>query len=90
MLFRSIASTTAVQDKVYVFSLDKDNKAIQKPLTVTGKIGTNYVVTAGLLPGEKYIVSGFERLQPGMPVIPKGSAKPQAKQTTDKQASGKS
>lgn len=85
-----IASTTAVQDKVYVFSLDKDNKAIQKPLTVTGKIGTNYVVTAGLLPGEKYIVSGFERLQPGMPVIPKGSAKPQAKQTTDKQASGKS
>lgn len=85
-----IASTTAVQDKVYVFSLDKDNKAIQKPLTVTGKIGTNYVVTAGLLPGEKYIVSGFERLQPGMPVITKGSAKPQAKQTTDKQASGKS
>lgn len=90
-----IASTTTVQDKIYVFSLDKDNKAIQKSLTVSGKSGTNYVISDGIAPGEKFIVSGFERLQPGMPVVPKSAdkpqvQKPQAQKSTSKASSNKS
>ena len=72
-----IASTMNIQDKVYVFSLDKDNKAVQKPLEVAGKTGTNYMISQGIKPGETYIVSGFERLQQGMVVKPK-SDKPAA------------
>lgn len=68
-----IASTTNVQDKVYVFTLDKDNKAVQKSLEIAGKSGTDYMVTRGINPGEKYIVSGFERLQTGMSVVPKSA-----------------
>ncbi len=65
-----IASTMNIQEKVYVFSLDKYNKAIQKALEISGKTGTNYMVSEGINPGETYIVSGFERLQQGMPVKP--------------------
>lgn len=70
-----IASTVAVQDKMYVFSLDAQNKAVQKSIEVIGKSGLNYMVSNGIKAGETYIVSGFERLQPGMPVVPKGEGK---------------
>lgn len=68
-----IASTTTVQDKIYVFSLDKENKAVQKSIEIAGKSGTDYMVTDGIKSGDRYIISGFERLQPGMPVIPKSA-----------------
>ncbi|GAA4160840.1 efflux RND transporter periplasmic adaptor subunit [Chryseobacterium ginsenosidimutans] len=70
-----IASTTTIQDKVYVFTLDSQNKAVQKSIEVNGKTGLNYMVTNGIKPGETYVVSGFERLQPGMPVVPKVDGK---------------
>ncbi|CAM3422371.1 efflux RND transporter periplasmic adaptor subunit [Elizabethkingia occulta] len=65
-----VGSTMMIQDKVYVFSLDKQNKAIQIPVEVAGKAGTNYIVTGGLKAGDRYIVTGFERLQPGTTVVP--------------------
>ncbi|OCK51594.1 hypothetical protein BA768_15755 [Chryseobacterium sp. CBo1] len=83
-----IASTVNIQDKVYIFSVDKDNKAVQKAIEVSGKSGTNYMVTSGIKAGESYIVSGFERLQPGMPVVPK-KANQQANKTSPRSASGK-
>jgi len=82
-----IASTSNIQDKVYIFTLDKDNKAVQKAIEVSGKSGTNYMVTNGIKAGESYIVSGFERLQPGMPVVPK-SATQQANKTQTKAVAG--
>jgi len=69
-----IASTTTIQDKIYFFSLDKNNKAVQKSIEIAGKSGTDYMVTEGMKPGDRYIVSGFERLQLGMAVKPKSSA----------------
>lgn len=83
-----IASTVNIQDKVYIFSLDKDNKAVQKAIEVSGKSGTNYMVTNGIKAGETYIVSGFERLQPGMPVVPKPTDR-QASKTQTKAVAGK-
>lgn len=63
-----IASTFTVQDKVYLFSVDKSGKAVQLPVDVQGKSGTDYMITSGIKEDENYIISGFERLQPGMPV----------------------
>jgi len=76
-----IASTFNIQDKVYVFSLDKENKAVQMPIEILGKSGTNYMIKSGLSAGTSYITTGFERLQPGMPVIP---IKPDNSKTTQK------
>lgn len=64
-----IASTLSVQDKVFVFSIDKENKAVQLPLQISGKSGQNFIVTEGIEPGDKYIVSGFQRLKNGDSVI---------------------
>lgn len=64
-----IASTVVMQDKVFVFSVDNESNAIQIPVQVSGKAGSNYIVSGGLKPGDKYIVTGFERLQSGTPVV---------------------
>lgn len=65
-----IASTFNIQDKIYIYTLDKDNKTVQRILDVSGKSGDDYMVSSGIDAGDRYIVSGFERLQPGMPVTP--------------------
>lgn len=74
ILLLPVSSTMSIQDKVYVFTLDKDNKVVQKPLTIVGKSGSNYMVSDGLSAGDTYVVSGFERVQPGMSIVPQGEA----------------
>lgn len=68
-----IASTISVQNKIYAFVLDKDSKAIQTPVEVSGKSGANYMVTSGVKPGDKVVASGFDRLQSGTSVKPKAA-----------------
>ena len=64
-----IASSVVIQDKVFIYSLDKESKVVQIPVEVSGKSGNNFIVSGGLKAGDRYIVMGFERLQPGTPVI---------------------
>lgn len=66
-----IASTIAIQDKLFVFAVDKESKAVQVPIEISGKSEDNYIVSKGLKPGDKYIVTGFDRLQAGTPVVAK-------------------
>jgi len=63
-----IASTRTIQDKTFVFTI-KDGKAVQLPIEVSGKTGDNFIVSKGLKAGDQYIVTGFDRLQPGNPVV---------------------
>ncbi|MCD0457153.1 efflux RND transporter periplasmic adaptor subunit [Chryseobacterium sp. LC2016-27] len=63
-----IASTRAIQDKTFVFTI-KDGKAVMLPLEISGKAGDNFIVSKGLKAGDQYIVTGFDRLQPGTPVV---------------------
>ncbi|WP_380893431.1 efflux RND transporter periplasmic adaptor subunit [Sphingobacterium tabacisoli] len=70
VLLIPIASTMSIQDKIYVFGVEKDNKVVQKGISVLGKSGTNYMVSSGISAGDRYITAGFERLQPGMTVLP--------------------
>lgn len=63
-----IASTVNFQDKIFVFTVDKESRVVQKPVVVSGKTGDQYIVVDGITVGEKYIAQGFERLQAGMPV----------------------
>jgi membrane fusion protein (multidrug efflux system) len=44
------------------------NKVEVRSLQATRAIGTNWLVTSGLKPGDKVIVEGGMMLRPGMPV----------------------
>ncbi|MBB1642876.1 efflux RND transporter periplasmic adaptor subunit [Sphingobacterium sp. UME9] len=66
-----IASTVTYQDKIFVYTADKDGKVVQLPIAVSGKSGDNFILSSGLKAGDRYIAQGFERLQAGMPVVEK-------------------
>jgi membrane fusion protein (multidrug efflux system) len=63
-------ATMEVQDKIFVFALDKDNKVSKKPINVIGKSGTDYLVGAGVKSGDRIVYKGFEYLQDGAVVAP--------------------
>lgn len=45
-----------------------DGKLQPRPLTTSRTVGTNWLVTSGLKPGDKVVVEGAQNLQPGTPV----------------------
>ncbi len=64
-----VASTMTIQDKIFAFIVDNESKAVQVSIQIAGKAETNFIVTEGVKPGDKYIVTGFERLQTGTPIV---------------------
>ena len=64
------AATAEVQDKVYVYVVDKDNKVTKTPLTIIGKSGTDYLIKDGVKPGDRIVYKGFESLADGTVVVP--------------------
>lgn len=66
-----------------VFIVGPGNKAVARTVT-TGRVqGTNWVVTAGLNPGDKVITEGLVRLKPNDPVKPVPAGSPQRIDPTD-------
>ncbi len=69
---------TAQGDSVMV--VGEDGKVSPRPVKIGSAKGTNWVVTSGLKTGEKVMVDGFQKLQPGATVKPvpwqPGGAKP--------------
>jgi membrane fusion protein, multidrug efflux system len=48
----------------------KDNKVELRNVTTTRAVGDQWLVTGGLSAGERVIVEGLQKIQPGMPVQP--------------------
>lgn len=48
--------------------VDKDNKVEQRKLTTAQAVGNQWLVTSGLKPGDRVIVTGLQKIAPGMPV----------------------
>lgn len=44
-----------------------DGNVVQKQLTIDRAVGNQWLVTAGLVPGEKVIVEGMQKVRPGAP-----------------------
>ncbi len=63
-------TTVEVQDKIFVYTVNKDNKVAKKPIVIKGKSGTDYLVERGLKPGDRIVYKGFESLQDGTVIIP--------------------
>lgn len=76
------AAVMEVQSQYQVIVLTADNKAMFRPVKAGDRIGTNWIITEGLKPGERVVVEGLQRVQTlagqkpelakeGIPVIPK-------------------
>lgn len=52
-----------------------DNKVEKRQLTIQRDHGSDWVVTDGLEPGDRLIVAGLQKIQPGMTVAPDERAK---------------
>ncbi|MCW3090639.1 MAG: efflux transporter, family, subunit [Ferruginibacter sp.] len=63
-------STYEMQDKVFVFALGDSNKVVSKQISVSGKSGTNFLVSSGLTNGETIVFSGIQRLRDGAVITP--------------------
>lgn len=72
-------ATIEIQDKIFVFTLDNQNKVSKKPITINGKSGTNYLVENGIKSGDRIVFKGFENLQEGTVIKPEPQTKIVAK-----------
>ncbi|MBR5325187.1 MAG: efflux RND transporter periplasmic adaptor subunit [Prevotella sp.] len=60
-----------VQDKLFVYLLDKDNKVKYTEIKVDPQNdGNNYIVTEGLKLGDKFVTNGITKLTDGMEIVP--------------------
>ena len=60
-----------VQNKKFVYILDKDNKVKYTEIQVDPQNdGNNYIVTDGLKVGDKYVTNGITKLTDGMEIVP--------------------
>jgi membrane fusion protein, multidrug efflux system len=66
------AAVIEVQSMYQVVVVSPENKAMFRPVKVGDRVGTNWIITEGLKPGEKVIVQGFMKVREGTSV----SAKP--------------
>lgn len=64
-------ATAQVQDKIFVYKVDKDNKVHYTAIEVNPQNdGINYVVTKGLNAGDRYVVKGITKLTDGQKITP--------------------
>jgi membrane fusion protein (multidrug efflux system) len=67
------SATIEMQDKVFVFTLNKGNKVSKMPITVIGKSGTDYLIKDGVKSGDQIVLSGIDKLQEGQVIQPEKS-----------------
>ena len=58
-----------------VMVVTPDNRAQQKTVKADRTVGADWLVEAGLSPGDKVITEGLDRIKPGQPIrpVPAGS-----------------
>ncbi|TDO71081.1 membrane fusion protein (multidrug efflux system) [Flavobacterium chryseum] len=78
------SATIEMQDKIFVFTLGKDNKVNKMPITVIGKSGTNYLIKDGVKSGDQIVLSGVDKLQEGQVIQPEKSTTKVAEITNKK------
>ena len=76
------ASVIEVQSQYQLIVVSPDNKATVRPVKVGDRVGSKWIITEGLQPGEKVVVEGIQKVQTfaaqspqsakdGIPVTPK-------------------
>ncbi|HXY06654.1 MAG TPA: efflux RND transporter periplasmic adaptor subunit [Terriglobales bacterium] len=76
------AAVIEVQSQYQIIVVSPDNKATVRPVKVGDRVGSKWIITEGLKPGEKVVVEGIQKVQTfaaqspqsakeGIPVTPK-------------------
>ena len=60
-----------LQNLYSVFLLNDSNKVVMTPVKVGQRVGANWVIAAGLRPGQRVAIVGNALISPKVPVIPK-------------------
>ncbi|MEZ0451295.1 efflux RND transporter periplasmic adaptor subunit [Sphingobacterium thalpophilum] len=68
-------ATLEMQDKIFVYTVGKENKVVQQPITVIGKSGANYLVSKGISAGDRIVYKGIDLLQDGQKITPQAFSK---------------
>lgn len=63
-------SAIELQDKTFVYIVNSDSTVKMRAVVLDGTSGSNYIVKEGLKPGEKVVLSGFDRLEDGLKINP--------------------
>ena|SRR6202795_3009615 len=72
-------AVSELQGGYQVAVVGPDNKVIIKTVTVGDRVGSEWVISDGLKPGEKVIAEGIQKVRPGAQVNPKPFSAQQAK-----------
>ena len=75
------AVTRDPQGAATVFVVGPGNRAVQRTIVADRTLGSNWVVTGGLAPGEKVITQGTANLKDGAPIKPVPQSAPQQVKT---------
>lgn len=63
-------STFEVQENIYVFVVDKDNKVQQRKVVPSLRLPQLYVISSGLSNNEKIIYEGIQKVKEGDKIVP--------------------
>jgi len=63
-------ATQQIQGKNFVFAVGKDNKVNRIPILLGRNLGNQVIVNAGLKPGNRILLEGFQKFQEGMIIKP--------------------
>ena len=69
------SATIEMQDKIFVFTVNKENKVNKMPISVIGKSGINYLIKDGVKSGDQIVMSGIDKLQDGQVIQPEKAGK---------------
>lgn len=67
------SATIEVQDKVFVYAVDANNKVARKPIKIMAGSGGDYLVSSGLKSGERIVLDGIDKLKDGDVIAPEES-----------------
>ncbi|MFN6038978.1 MAG: efflux RND transporter periplasmic adaptor subunit [Bacteroidota bacterium] len=59
-------STFEIQDRIYVYKVNKENKVESCPVNCVARLSHFYIVNEGINEGEKIVYEGIQRLKPNM------------------------
>jgi membrane fusion protein, multidrug efflux system len=59
-----------IQGKFFAFKVDHQNKVTRVPVTPGRNMENKVVINAGLMPGDKILIEGFQKFQEGMMITP--------------------
>ena len=76
------------QGRATVMVVGPGNKAVRRTVTADRTIGADWLVTAGLSPGDKVIIEGLDKVKAGQPIRPVPAGSPPAPDTGRRGAAG--